>query len=298
MMIGPGATAQDISQLRALYGFDRSVAEQFVIFLGDAIVGDFGNSITLKREVLELIGERLPVTIELSLLAIVLAVTLGGGCALLATYYRGSWPEHVLDLLVGAAVAIPDFLWALAGILFFGIVLAIFPVFGLMDGELRFRPVTGFYLTESLLRGRWDVLTSMLVHLLMPALSLALPLAAIIARVLKASLVEVMSQEFVLLARAKGFSRPRVLVREALRNAVIPALTLTGVQFTFLVGGTVLIEKIFGLPGIGAMAIDAVTNRDLPLIQGVVLTFAVLFIGVNLLVDLINIVVNPRLRSH
>ena len=297
MMIGPGATEQDIAQLKALYGFDQSLVMQFWLFLQSALSGDLGTSISLKREVTELIGERLPLTIELSMLAIALAVTLGGLAALLGTYARGSWPERMLDSLIGATIAIPDFLWALAGILLFGIVLAILPAFGLMNGELRFTPATGFYLTEALLTGRFDVLGSMMVHLLMPALSLALPLTAIIARVLKASLIEVMGQEFILLARTRGYSRWRVLLREALRNAAIPALTLTGVQFTFLVGGTVLIEKIFGLPGVGAMAIDAVTNRDLPLIQGVVLTFALIFIVVNLLVDLLNAALNPRLRG-
>lgn len=297
MMIGPGATEQDVAQLRALYGFDQSVAMQFWLFLQSALSGDLGTSISLKREVTELIGERLPLTIELSLLAMSLAVMLGGFAALLGTYTRGSWVERMLDSIIGATIAIPDFLWALAGILLFGIVLALLPAFGLMNGELRFTPVSGFYLSEALLTGRFDVLGSMAVHLLMPALSLALPLAAIIARVLKASLIEVMGQEFILLARTRGYSRWRVLLREALRNAAIPALTLTGVQFTFLVGGTVLIEKIFGLPGVGAMAIDAVTNRDLPLIQGVVLTFALLFIIVNLLVDLLNAALNPRLRG-
>jgi len=297
MMIGPGATEQDIAQLRALYGFDQSVAMQFWLFLQSALTGDLGTSISLKREVTELIGERLPLTLELSLLAMTLAVLLGGLAALLGTYTRGSWVERFLDSIIGATIAIPDFLWALAGILLFGIVLALLPAFGLMNGELRFTPVSGFYLSEALLTARFDVLGSMVVHLLMPALSLALPLAAIIARVLKASLIEVMGQEFILLARTRGYSRWRVLLREALRNAAIPALTLTGVQFTFLIGGTVLIEKIFGLPGIGAMAIDAVTNRDLPLIQGVVLTFALLFIVVNLLVDLLNATLNPRLRG-
>ena len=149
-----------------------------------------------------------------------------------------------------------------------------------------FRGVTNFYLLESLVRGRFDVFASVLRHTILPAAALALPLAAIIARVLKTSLNEAMTQDYVLLARVKGFSRFRIVSREALRNALVPTVTLTGVQFTFLVGGTVLIEKIFSYPGIGNMAIDAVINRDLPLIQGLVLTFAVLFILINLLIDM------------
>ncbi len=298
MMIAPGATPDDIAQLRALYGFDRSLSGQFAVFLSNAWLGDFGQSITLRRDVLELVLERLPLTIELSLLALIGAVILGTGAALTAVHWRGRWIERLIDLLTGAVVAIPDFLWALAGILVFGVVLAFMPVFGLMSADLRFTPTSGFYLGEALLRARLDVLASLLWHLVMPTAALALPLAAMIARVLKASLVETISQDYILVARTRGFSPIRVLMRDALRNAAIPALTLTGVQFTFLVGGTVLIEKLFGLPGIGGMAIDAVTNRDLPLIQGIVLTFAVLFIVVNLLVDLLNAWLDPRAHRH
>jgi ABC-type dipeptide/oligopeptide/nickel transport system permease component len=177
------------------------------------------------------------------------------------------------------------------------VLLPVLPVFGLLDSSLRFDSVTGSVLLESLLRGRFDVFGSALYHLLWPALSLALPLAAMIARELKASLLDVLAQDYILVARVKGFSPWQVLWREALRNALGPALTLAGVQFTFLIGGTVLIERLFGLPGLGNMAIDAVINRDLPLIQGIVLTFAVLFIAVNLAVDVLNTRINPKLRT-
>ena len=133
-------------------------------------------------------------------------------------------------------------------------------------------------------------------HMLMPALALALPLAAVIAQLLKTSLKEAMLQDYVMLARTKGFSETRVLLSEALRNAVIPTLTLAGVQFTFLIGGTVIVERLFSYEGLGNMAIDAVINRDLPLIQGIVLVFALLFVAINLLVDLSYALLNPRLR--
>jgi peptide/nickel transport system permease protein len=172
----------------------------------------------------------------------------------------------------------------------------VLPVFGLMDAQLSFEPAHGFVLVESVLHARLDVFVSALYHMFWPALSLSLPLAAMIARVLKASLAEVLAQDYILIARVKGFSAWHVLWGEALRNALSPALTLAGVQFTFLIGGTVLIEKLFGLPGLGNMAIDAVINRDLPLIQGIVMTFAFLFIVVNLSVDVINVRLNPKLR--
>jgi ABC-type dipeptide/oligopeptide/nickel transport system permease component len=297
MMIGPGATSDDIRALRALYGFDRSLPAQFVVYLGQAAGGHFGTSISLKQDVLALVFSRLPLTLELSALALALAVLMGGGAALMAVSYQRRWIERVIDTLTGFVTAIPDFLWGLMGILFLGVLWPVLPVFGLLDANLRFDSASGFVLLESLLRGRFDVFASALYHLIWPALSLSLPLAAMIARVLKASLLEVLAQDYILIAQVKGFSPWQVLWREALRNALGPTLNLAGVQFTFLIGGTVLIEKLFGLPGLGNMAIDAVINRDLPLIQGIVLTFALLFIVVNLAVDLINVRLNPKLRT-
>lgn len=298
MMIGPGATAQDIATLRSLYGLDHSIATQFAYYLRDLAGGDFGVSISRKQSVAELIAQRLPLTLELSSIATLLALAMGVGAALAATHWRERWIERCVDAATGVITAIPDFLWGLLGILLFGVLLPLLPVFGLMDSDLRFEAASGFVIGESLLRGRLDVFASVLWHLLLPAAALALPLAAMIARVLKASLAEVLAQDYILVARVKGFSPWRVLWREALRNALSPALTLAGVQFTFLIGGTVLIEKLFGLPGLGNMAIDAVTSRDLPLIQGIVLTFALIFIAVNLLVDALNSSLNPRLRGH
>jgi peptide/nickel transport system permease protein len=297
MMIGPGASPEDIRALRALYGFDRSVPAQFVVYLQQAASGQFGRSITLKQDVFDLVRAHLPLTLELAGLALTLAIGIGLAAALAATYWRGRVVERVIDALTGFVTAIPDFLWGLAGILFLGVVWPVLPVFGLLDAAHSFRPVSGFMLTESLLRGHFEVFASALYHLLWPALSLALPLAAMIARVLKASLVDTLALDYILIAQVKGYSPWQVLWREALPNALIPALTLAGVQFTFLIGGTVLIEKLFGLPGLGTMAIDAVINRDLPLIQGIVLTFALLFIIVNLAVDVINVRLDPKQRT-
>lgn len=297
MMIGPGATPDDIRALRALYGFDRSVPAQFIVYLRQAASGHFGTSISLKQDVTGLLRAHLPLTLELAGLALLIAVLIGGSAALAAVHWRGRWIERGVDAAAGVVTAIPDFLWGLAGILFLGVVWPVLPVFGLLDAGLRFDAHSGFILTESLLRGRLDVFGSALYHLAWPALSLGLPLAAMIARVLKASLLDAMAQDYVLIAQARGFSPWRVLWRDALRNALAPALTLTGVQFTFLIGGTVLIEKLFGLPGLGNLAIDAVINRDLPLIQGIVLTFAVLFIAVNLAVDTINVRLDPKQRG-
>ena len=296
MMTGPGATEADIALLRAHYGLDHSLLRQFVIYLGQLMTGDLGTSISLRQNVGELIVGRLPVTIELVLFAMLTAVSLALALALKGTFWRGRWPERIVDGFIGIVVAIPDFLWVLSLILILGVAIPVMPIFGRMDLTISFDSWTNFYLIESLLRGQLEVTRSVLHHMVLPAVSLALPLMAITARVLKSCLNAEMNREYVTLARTRGFGRLRVIYSQALQNALVPATALSGVQFTFLIGGTVLVERIFGYPGIGNMAIDAVINRDLPLIQGLVLTFAVLFIAVNLLIDLFITFLDPRLR--
>ncbi len=296
MMISPGASEADILQLRALYGLDKSIVAQFFIWAGHALQGDFGTSISLRQDVLSIILSRLPATLELAWAATIFAVVLGTLLAVLGTYWSRRIAETVIDTVNGFALSIPDFIWALAFLLVFGVLLPVMPISGRMNPQIEFEFVTGFYLFESLFRFEWSILWGLLQHAAMPTVALGLPLAAIITRVLKNSLKETMVQDYILLARVKGFTRWRIVVGEALRNASIPALTITGVQFTFLIGGTVLIEKIFSYPGIGNLAIDAVINRDLPLIQGLIMTFAAVFIVVNIIIDMLYAVINPRLR--
>ena len=296
MMISPGSTPEQIAQMRANYGLDGSIASQFWIWLKSILVGDFGTSISLRRNVLELLGERLPATLELAAAALVFAVLLGGGIAILGTLVRRSFLEPVVDTVNGTVLAVPDFVWALALILVFGVFFPIFPLSGRIDPSVQNDFATSFYLLESLVTLRFGELADIASHMNMPVLALGLPLAAIIARVLKEALLEAMVQDYILLARLKGKSNLRLILQEALRNAVGPTIALTGVQFTFLIGGTVIVERIFAYPGIGNMAIDAVINRDLPLIQGLVLVFGALFIVINLGVDLLVAAFNPRLR--
>jgi ABC-type dipeptide/oligopeptide/nickel transport system permease component len=297
MMLPPGASEADFQRLKALYGFDKSIPEQFLIWLQHAGVGDFGTSISMRRGVLGLVLSRLPATLELALLGTVIAVLMGLVLAVIGTRWRDRWPEAAIDGITGFAQSVPDFIWALTLILVLGVFLPVLPVSGRSDPSIGLNYTTQFQLIESLFRLDGRACLDLLRHLIMPAVALALPFAAIITRVLKASLKEELTQDYVLLARVKGFSEWRVIIGEALRNAAIPALTLTGVQLTFLIGGTVLIERIFSYPGIGNLAIDAVINRDLPMIQGLVLVFAVLFIAINLALDFATVAINPKL-SH
>lgn len=296
MMIPPGASAADVENLRRLYGLDLPIWQQFLAWAGDILRGEFGTSISMRRDVAELILARLPATLELATAAILLAVALGVGLALLGTWGQGGPVETLVDGFSGLTLAIPDFLWGLIFILLLGVVWPLLPISGRIDPRLGFEFATGFYLLESLVRGQWQILGDILAHLVLPAVALALPLVAAVTRLLKASLQAVLQEDYIAMARARGMGRWRIILREALQNAAIPTVTLGGVQFTFLIGGTVLIERIFSYPGIGNMAIGAVIQRDLPLIQGLVLTFAVIFIVVNLLVDMSYAGLNPRLR--
>ena len=296
MMISPGSTPEQIAQMRANYGLDGSILSQFWIWLKAILLGDFGTSISLRRNVLELLAERLPATLELAVAALVFAVLLGGAIAIIGTLVRRTFLEPVLDTVNGTILAVPDFVWALALILVFGVFFPVFPLSGRVDPSVQNDFFTYFYLLESLLTLRLSAIVDISSHMIMPVLALGLPLAAIIARVLKEALLEAMVQDYILLAKLKGKSNLRLIMQEALRNAIGPTVALTGVQFTFLIGGTVIVERIFAYPGIGNMAIDAVINRDLPLIQGLVLVFGALFILINLGVDLLVAAFNPRLH--
>ncbi len=296
MMLPPGATEADIARLTAQYGLDKSIPAQFLIWCQGVVQGDFGTSITSNQPVLSLVMGRLPATLELSIMALVIAVALGGVIALTGTRNRGTKLEAALDVGNGMALSVPDFLWGLVLILLFGVLWPVFHISGRVTPSLDLPFTTNFYLFESLIRLRFDLWADIVSHMFMPALALAIPLAAIIGQLLKQSLKETMHLDYVTLARTKGYGENHVITREALPNAILPTLTLVGVQFTFLIGGTVIIERLFSYEGLGNMAIDAVINRDLPLIQGIVILFAAIFTAVNLIVDLSYALLNPRLR--
>ncbi|TIV95006.1 MAG: ABC transporter permease, partial [Mesorhizobium sp.] len=206
MMLPPGASDDDIARLRALYGLDKSIVQQFFIWLGGVLHGDFGTSISLRQDVLGLVFDRLPATLELATVALLMAIALGATAAILGARSRGTAIEAGIDIVSGATLSIPDFLWGLVLILLFGVLVPVFDISGRVSPQLDLPFVTQFYLVESILRLRFDLTWDLLKHMLMPAVALALPLAAIIAQLLKQSLKEVLDLDYVVLARVKGFS--------------------------------------------------------------------------------------------
>jgi ABC-type dipeptide/oligopeptide/nickel transport system permease component len=298
MMITSDSTPADILHLRHLYGLDQPIYVQFAIYLGQLARGDFGTSISLGQDVLPLILSRLPATLELAVAALILGSVLGLALALVSTYWQGGWIESAVDGFNAFSLAIPEFLWGLIFILVFAVALPLLPISGRRDPSTGIALTSQFYLFESLFRGDFRLFSDVLQHLLLPATALALPMISMVARILKSSLQSELAQDYILFGRIKGFSRFSVLIRHALPNAMIPTVTAMGVHFIFLIGGTVLVELIFAYPGIGNMLYGAAINRDLPLIQGITIAFAVLFIVLNVLIDLTYTLIDPRVRQR
>jgi peptide/nickel transport system permease protein len=298
MSLPPGATAEDLAKLRQAFGLDRSIPEQYVIWLGKLVTGDFGGSIYFRRPVFDLVSKALPATVELVALGLILGVALGiaGGLAMFA--WRGRAGEQVLDLGTSGLMAIPEFLWAILLILLFGVALPILPFIGRLSPGLALPPpVTGFLLLDSLITLRLDVLGSALRHMVLPASALAIGLAPLVMRVLRSSLMEVIQEDYITQARLRGISERTILVRHALKNAALPTISLIGVQGGFMFGGTVLVEMIFAYPGMGNLMVDAVRNHDLPVIQVVGLVYCVLVLAINAAVDVVYLMANPKLRT-
>lgn len=298
LSLPPGSTAADFERLRADLGLDRSLPVQYAVWLGRLATGDLGASIFFRKPVAELVGIALPHTIELVALGAIGGVVLGVGGGLALHAARGTPAEGALDLGSTAAMSVPEFLWALLLILALGVAWPLLPFVGRLAPEIATPPaVTGFLLLDSLLSGRWDALRSALSHLALPALALAIGLAPLVMRVLRASLADAALEDYVAQGRARGLSERRLLVRHALPNAALPTLSLIGVQAGFMFGGTLLVEVIFGYPGLGSLMVDAVRNHDLPVIQAVALIYCLLVLVLNAAVEVATAIVNPRLRA-
>lgn len=265
----PDWTQAQVEALRVELGLDRPLCVQYGDFVRSALQGDLGTSYRQRRPVADLLFERLPATLELAGAAFLLSVLIGLPLGILSAVYRDRWPDQLTSVLALAAQAVPTF-WL-------GIVLiAVFAV------DLRWFPVSG--------RGTW-------AHLVLPAVALATYSIARNTRLLRSSLLDVIDQDYVRTARAKGLAARTVVLKHALRNALLPVLTVLGLDLGALLSGAVITEMVFAWPGVGRLIVNAVGNRDLPLVQGAVLLVGCVFVVVNLLVDLAYVLVNPRLRQ-
>ena len=298
MSLPPTATIVEIEAKRREMGLDRPLPEQYLIWLKDALHGDFGRSIVFGRGAGSLVANTLPATIELAASAMAIAAVLGIGGGLLLFHLRGSFLESVADLASILLLSIPEFLWGLILLFVFGVVLDVLPFTGEVSPDLPQPHITGFLLLDSLLVGRLDIFVSACLHLILPACALGLAFSPAIMRVLRSSLFDVYHEDYIAQARLRGLSERQILLGHALKNAALPTITLAGVQFGILFSGTLLVEVIYSYPGMGNLMIDAVRNADLPLIQAIGLTYCVVVLLINTLVDSLYVVLNPKLRVH
>ncbi len=267
-LAGEFASPQQVQQIRERFGLDRPQHEQFIIFLGNVVQGDLGRSTRTNRPVVQDLRERFPNTLELAFAAIVVALVVGIPAGVISAVRPNTWLDYVVTLGSLIGVSMPVFWFGLLAILYFSVQLGWFPVAG---------------------RGTF-------AHLVLPAVTLGVSSMAIITRMTRSAMLEVMSQDFIRTARSKGLKQSLVINKHALRNALIPVVTIGGLEFGTLMAGAVLTETVFSWPGIGRLLVDSILARDYPVVQGAVLLIAISFILINLLVDLVYGLIDPRIR--
>jgi dipeptide transport system permease protein len=293
-----GMDPERYARLLHEFGLDRPLYVQYFDYLWSVLHGDLGRSIVTHEPVLSEFRTLFPATLELSFCAILLAVVIGLPAGILAALKRNTVLDYSVMGISLTGYSMPIFWWALLLILLFSVTLGWTPVSGRIDILYDLPPVTGFMLIDSLISGDEGAFRSALSHLVLPAIALGTIPLAVIARMTRSAMLEVLREDYVRTARAKGLSRARVVLVHALRNALIPVITVIGLQVGTLLAGAILTETIFSWPGIGKWLVEAIHRRDYPVVQGGILMSATIIILVNLLVDLLYGVVNPRIRHH
>lgn len=292
-----GISEVEMDIMRKEFNLDKPVTTQLWLFLSGLVQGQLGTSYTYRRPVSRVIMERLPATIELSIGALLFALALGVPIGIISAVKQYSLIDRVAMGGAVLGISMPNFWLGLLLILIFGVALAVLPVQGRIDSmiEGNLPNVTGFLVLDSIIAGDVVALVSSLEHLVLPSITLGASLAAIVARVLRSSLVEVLRADFITLARSKGQREFLVVMKHAVRNALIPTVTVVGLQLGFFLGGNMMVELVFAWPGVGRLAVDAIFSRDFPVIQGVVMVYALIFVLANLIVDILYTYLNPKI---
>ncbi|QDL56263.1 ABC transporter permease [Rhodoferax aquaticus] len=276
LMLGDQATVEDIAKARTQYGLDKPLPTQFVLWVGELLQGNLGQSIFLQRPVAQALLERAEPTLFLALFAVSIAAAIGVPCGMAAAIWRGSVADQALSGLAMLGASIPSFWMGLLLIQWFAVHLGWFPASGYGDPGMA--------------------LGQRLYHLALPALVLGVLNSALVIRFTRASMLDILGEDYVRTARAKGLSESVVMVHHVLRNALVPIITVLGLTMALMIGGTVVTETVFNLPGVGNLVVRAVLRRDYPVIQGTLLVIAAIYVGINLVIDLLYTVVDPRIR--
>ena len=296
LLLGDNATPEDIARTRHEWGLDRPLMVQYWEFLSRAVRGDFGRSLKFNEPVMKLVAERLPATLELAIASFLVAILVAIPLGVYSAIKHNSLLDHAGMSVALIGVSLPNFWLGIMLIYFLGGQLNLLPVAGRIEYGIEVQPITRLYLVDSLLAGNFTAFWSALRHLLMPAFTLGTSLAAIVTRIARSSVLEVMRQDFVTTARAKGLSEKVVIWRHILRNAMITIVTILGLQLGALLNGSVITETVFSYPGIGDLLIQSISARDYKLTQVLILFFAVMYFAVNLLVDMLYSWIDPRIK--
>ncbi|HSM72453.1 MAG TPA: nickel ABC transporter permease [Anaerolineales bacterium] len=298
IMMGQGGaiSAGELEQLREEFHLNEPLHIQLWYFLRDAAKGDLGHSYVLKQPVTTLIGERLPATIELAAGALFFSLLVAFPIGVVSAVRQNSWLDRISMSTAFLGISMPGFWLGIILILLFSVQLHWLPVQGRISLGTGLQERTGYFVLDSILTGNMRALQSSLLHLVLPSVTLGAPVAAVIARVLRSSMLETLRSDYVTLARSKGMAEWWVIIKHALRNAMIPTVTVVGLQVGILLGGNMVIETVFGWPGLGRMVVKAIFDRDFPLIQGAVMIYAFTFVMANLIVDVMYTYLNPRIR--
>jgi peptide/nickel transport system permease protein len=298
MLLGDKATPEDLERLQKELGLDQPIYVQYARWISKAVQGDFGISLRTRQPVWREVGWALPMTIELSFLALLISVIVGVPIGVLAAIRQYSLFDTASMFFVLFGVSMPIFWTGLVLMMVFGGTLHWFPIGGIMDEGISLERITGIHVLDALLQGNWEALGSALRHLVLPAIALGSIVMATVARMSRSTMLEILRQDYVRTARAKGLAERMVIVRHALRNTLIPVVTVIGLQLGLLLSGAVLTETVFALPGLGRLAITSLLARDYAVVQAVVLITALMIVVVNLVVDLTYAYLDPRIQYN
>ncbi len=296
IMAGERATEEQVQRVREMWGLDKPLHEQYIIYMRNLLHGNLGRSLKRNEAVTQELRWALPTTIELALAAMFVAVLFGIPAGIIAAYKQNSWWDLVVMVGSMVGISMPVFWLGLLLIYVFALKLGWMPPSGRLSVDVQITPITGMYTVDALLTGNWRGFLDALQHLVMPAVAVGTIPMAVIARMTRSSLLEVLRQDYIRTARAKGLAERTVIFRHALKNAFLPVVTIIGLQLGTLLVGAILTETIFALPGMGRLIVDRILSRDYPVVQGAVLVFAATFVFINLVVDISYAYLDPRIR--
>lgn len=296
MMVGEKTTAEEIARIRHLLGLDRPLHEQFFSYIHKMLTGDFGKSLVTMRPIMDELMDAYPTTIELTILAALIGVVIGLPMGIVSALKKDSIVDQFCGVFTFGTYSMPVFWLALLFQIFFALQLRILPVSGRIPVTMNIQRVTGLYTLDSLLTLNFNGFVESIRYLLLPSITLALIILPRISRIARANLLDQMSEDYVTTARAKGVPERTIVYRHALRNAFLPIMTAISLSVSGLLGGTVLIETIFSLPGLGRLLVAGLLDRNFPLVQAVVFIYAIVVVVINTVTDILYSVLDPRVR--